>query len=307
MVFVRASTRKVRPTFPMLPLLLLGHILLSSSLQLVKCQLAAAEAYTPTQVSCPPDTSLVRHAGTGTNQSINPSEAAYVGSRQSLVLPSAWKSYLANVEAQVAANNVSALPGYVTDILIGVNGSSGYPTFGIATSGGGYRAAIVGAGVLNALDGRNASAVEAGTGGLLQAATYLTGLSGGSWLVMSLAQADFPTLPELVFQPNDSSGWGGWNTGFSLEAPTTDKIERLAYDLDLVTEIQGKLLAGYPVSIVDLWARILARHFTNGTNANDYFDASLRHGAGITLSSLANVYVDYTYCALPSGIAHRVV
>lgn len=274
----------------MLSLLLLGHTFLSSTL-LVKCQLAAAEAYTPSHISCPPNTSLVRHAGTGTSQSINPSESAYVASRQSLVLPSAWKSYLENVEAQVEAKNVSGLPSYVSDILSGTNGSSAYPTFGIATSGGGYRAAIVGAGVLNALDGRNASAIEAGTGGLLQAATYLTGLSGGSWLVTSLAQADFPTLPDLVFQPNDASGWGGWNANFSLLSPTSDEVKGLAYDLDLVTEIQGKLLAGYPVSIVDLWARILARHFANGTNANDYFDTSLRHGAGITLSSLVNVCV----------------
>ena len=277
----------------MLSLLLLGNTLLSSAL-LVKCQLAAAEAYTPTRVPCPPNTSLIRHAGTGTNQSVSPSESAYVASRQSLVLPSAWKSYLENVEAQVEAKNVSGLPSYVSDILSGTNGSNAYPTFGIATSGGGYRAAIVGAGVLNALDGRNASAVEAGTGGLLQAATYLTGLSGGSWLVTSLAQADFPTLPDLVLQPNDSSGWGGWNAEFSLLSPTSDGVQGLAYDVDLITEIQGKLLAGYPVSIVDLWARILARHFTNGTNANDYFDGSLKHGAGITLSSLVNMYVQNT-------------
>ena len=235
---------------------------------------------------------LFRSAGTGTSQSINPSESAYVASRQSLVLPSAWKSYLENVEAQVEAKNASGLPSYVSDILSGTNGSGAYPTFGIATSGGGYRAAIVGAGVLNGLDSRNASAVEAGTGGLLQAATYLTGLSGGSWLVTSLAQADFPTLPDLVFQPNDASGWGGWNAEFSLLSPTSDEVKGLAYDLDLVTEIQGKLLAGYPVSIVDLWARILARHFTNGTNANDYFETSLQHGAGITLSSLVNVCVN---------------
>ncbi|TFY63535.1 hypothetical protein EVJ58_g3197 [Rhodofomes roseus] len=262
----------------MLSLLFLAYPLFSPLL--VRGQLAAAEAYTPTRVACPPDTSLVRLAGTGTSQSLNPSESAYVSSRQTLVLPSAWQSYLTTVQQQIEAQNVSALPSYVSDIL---------------SAGGGYRAAIVGAGALNALDGRNASAIEAGTGGLLQAATYITGLSGGNWLVTSLAQADFPTLPELVFQPNDVSGWGGWNAEYSLASPTSNTVQGLAYDLGLITEIQGKLLAGYPVSIVDLWARILARHFTNGTSANNYFDSSLPHGAGITFSSLTNLSTFVSY------------
>ena len=61
----------------------------------------------------------------------------------------------------------------------------------IATSGGGYRAAMFGAGVMMGLDGRNQTSVSAGTGGLLQAIDHLSGLSGGSWLVTSLAQAKF--------------------------------------------------------------------------------------------------------------------
>ena len=51
---------------------------------------------------------------------------------------------------------------------------------GISISGGGYRAAQYGAGVLSGLDARNDSAKQAGTGGLLQVSSYIAGLSGAS-------------------------------------------------------------------------------------------------------------------------------
>ncbi|KAI9605684.1 hypothetical protein H4Q26_004049 [Puccinia striiformis f. sp. tritici PST-130] len=52
------------------------------------------------------------------------------------------------------------------------------PNIGIAMSGGGIRALIGGAGILDALDNRNPDAVGAGTGGILQLTNYITGLSG---------------------------------------------------------------------------------------------------------------------------------
>lgn len=45
-------------------------------------------------------------------------------------------------------------------------------------STGGDRAALYGAGVLRALDGREPDSVAKGTGGLLQSATYMSALSG---------------------------------------------------------------------------------------------------------------------------------
>ena len=57
------------------------------------------------------------------------------------------------------------------------------PNVAIAVSGGGYRAMIHGASIFNALDGRNETAVKQGTGGVVQLATYMAGLSGGSWFV----------------------------------------------------------------------------------------------------------------------------
>jgi len=68
----------------------------------------------------------------------------------------------------------------------------------IAASGGRYRAMVHGAALLNAFEARNASSVAQGTGVILQLATYIAGLSGGSWLVGSLAVNDFPAIFRVV-------------------------------------------------------------------------------------------------------------
>lgn len=248
---------------------------------LVQGQAAAATAYTPKSAQCPSDFVLVRHAGTSTNQTLAPSEAAYIKSRQSDVLPSAWTTYLSNVQ-----DTGAPLPDYVSMILNGSGSTS--PTLGIATSGGGYRAAIFGAGILNALDGRNSSSSKAGLGGLLQSATYLSGLSGGSWLLTSLVQANFPTIPELIFGDGTSGDYAGWLSQFGISTPTSVTATNELFIASLLAESKGKYDAGFPVTFGDIWARALSRHFVNGTTATNFLDNSSAHGAGITFSGLAN-------------------
>lgn len=258
--------------------------LLSLPAWLVAAQTIASQAYTPIAELCPEGFTLVRMAGSPENQALSPDEAAYVQARRSQVIPQAWKTYLANVEA----TNVT-LPLYVSSILSG--SSSQTPNFGIATSGGGYRAAIFGAGVLNALDGRNASSNSAGLGGLLQATSYLAGLSGGAWFVASLAQASFPTIQELIFgYPNPAAAndtWGGWNAEYNLVVPSSDPITDDDYLVHIAKELEGKYDAGYAVTLADYWARLLARHFVNGTFSSNLYNESYTHGAGILWSSVA--------------------
>lgn len=263
-------------------------VLLSALPTLVHGQTAAAKAYTPTFGECPSDFTLIRQAGTSNNESIqtlSPSEVGYLQARKSDVLPSAWKAYLSNAQNVVGVG--VPLPDYVISIL-GGNGSA-TPTLGIATSGGGYRAAIFGAGILNALDGRDSESVKAGTGGLLQAATYLTGLSGGSWLVTSLTQANFPPIQELIFGTNTSGDYAGWLPEIGVVTPSNDTTQNEEYIGGLVEEIKGKHDVGFPVTVGDLWARALSRHFVNGTTTSNFADNSSTHGAGITFSGLANV------------------
>ena len=141
---------------------------------------------------------------------------------------------------------------------------------------------------MSSLDGRNATSVKTGTGGLLQAASYLAGLSGGSWLVGSLVQNDFPTFPELIFG-SPASGSEGWLTQIDLTQPSSDPQAELAFIETLVAEVAGKFLSGFPVTITDLWARALARHFVNGTTSANFFNPNITHGAGQTFSGLVNM------------------
>ncbi|KLO18750.1 hypothetical protein SCHPADRAFT_819403 [Schizopora paradoxa] len=248
----------------------------------------AVTAYTPSVGACPKGFELVRSAGTVGNQSLGPDEASYISKRKTQVLPDAWKTYVQNVQSKDLD-----LPSYVSSILGGGANISDLPSLGIAVSGGGFRAAIFGAGVLNALDGRNESSKTAGTGGLLQASLYLTGLSGGSWLVSSFAQAEFPTFQEVIFGipgGSNSSEYSGWNIEFNAFLPHDNTTLDIPYLQGVINETRGKFDAGFPVTFVDLWGRCIARHFVNGTDSNNIFTTITDlHGAGVTYSSLANL------------------
>ncbi|OSD00770.1 lysophospholipase [Trametes coccinea BRFM310] len=257
---------------------------------LAAAQSIAAKQYAPVLQPCPASIDLVRSVGSDPqSQKLSLEEAHYIHSRQSSILPTAWVDYYLNVLHDTS----QLLPLYITQILLGSLGLDALPNLGIATSGGGLRAALFGAGVLSVLDGRNQTSVQAGTGGLLQTAKYLSGLSGGSWLVLSLAQADFPMLPELIFgtTPAGAGGdsFGGWLPQFDILEPGADANATAAFVGTLLEEASLKRAAGFPVTITDIWGRSLARHFVNGTTADDFFDANLPHGAGITLSSVPDV------------------
>lgn len=100
---------------------------------------------------------------TPANQTLHADEEEYVNSRLSDVIPEAWEDWIGD----------GSHIGYNTSLFRNVSAK-----IGISISGGGYRAAQYGAGVLSGLDARNSSAKQAGTGGLLQVSSYLAGLSG---------------------------------------------------------------------------------------------------------------------------------
>ena len=94
---------------------------------------------------------------------------------------------------------------------------SNLPNIGVAVSGGGYRAMLNGAGVIEAFDSRTPNSTSTGQlGGLLQSATYLSALSGGSWLVGSLYTNNFTSIDSILSQDTSDSGSGDlWQFGNS--------------------------------------------------------------------------------------------
>ncbi|KAH9820428.1 Lysophospholipase, catalytic domain [Teratosphaeria destructans] len=152
------------------------------------------------------------------------------------------------------------------------NNASALPNIGIAVSGGGYRAMLNGAGVLEAFDNRTVNATNTGQlGGLLQAATYLAGLSGGSWLVGSLYANNFTSIDQILAQDTSADDSGDlWQLGNSIfEGPDSGGIQlfdSVGYYSSLVDSVDGKNDAGFNTTITDYWGRALSYQLINATD-----------------------------------------
>ena len=116
---------------------------------------------------CPAD-GLVRPA-----KGLSPSEKAYVQARQ-VKAGAALSAWVKKIDSEFGASTV--------------------PVVGLSHSGGGFRALLTGAGVVQAFDERDG---KGATNGLYQGITYQTGLSGGGWLLSALIGNDWPTISTL--------------------------------------------------------------------------------------------------------------
>ena len=201
---------------------------------------SALAGYAPYQVDCP-DGSLVRTAN-----NLSTEEADWVSERHKVT-----DKYLETFlnDANLEDFDASSFLSNTTD------GRS--ITIGIAFSGGGYRAMLAGAGQLAALDNRTEGAHKEGLGGLLQASTYLVGLSGGNWLVGSVAVNNFTSVQDIVNNKIDIwdlehsiVNMGGWNL-----------VKAYEYYKDLYDDVSAKEDAGFEVSLTDTWGRALSHQF----------------------------------------------
>ncbi|KAI9600891.1 hypothetical protein H4Q26_000685 [Puccinia striiformis f. sp. tritici PST-130] len=236
---------------------------LSSNLSPVHSALIERLTYAPSKVACPEHFGI-RQGG----HSVGIAERAYNEGRRTQVLTHAYQEYLTNLNTFVASHKDKSLvlPNYLTRILSSKNATE-LPRFSIAVG------AIFAAGIMNAMDGRNASSVQAGTGGLLQIADYITGLSGSAWLVVSWAESELAPLYDLVGGAGKSSRRVGWFTQYNLFDPTASFRSRnfaehfkkfllgTKYWSKILDQVIQKGLAGFPISLVDLWGRVLSYHF----------------------------------------------
>ncbi|KAF8314068.1 hypothetical protein DL93DRAFT_2080560 [Clavulina sp. PMI_390] len=208
--------------------------------------------------TCP--STLIRQPSSS-SEALSSDESAWVAARRANVV-SAWESYLTNSALNLTSSGFD-VKGFMAN-------TSNLPNIAIATSGGGYRAMLHGAGMFNAFDSRNASSVAQGTGGVLQLATYMAGLSGGSWWTGTLAVNDFPPINDLV---------NFWNLEESLIDPS-GLINLITYYTGLQKQIDQKLnVGGFDLSLTDYWGAALSRHLVNATDG----------GAATTFSSIQNL------------------
>ena len=184
--------------------------------------------YAPTTVQCP-SKPLVRPA-TG----ISSQESSYISSRKS--------------KASTGLTSWLKKQGKFS--------TSSQPVVGFSSSGGGYRALLETAGVVQGFDSRDS---DLGTSGVYQGLTYQAGLSGGSWFLSSLAGNNWPTITSLKT--------GLWEQAFqnSIIVPAILLSEAgLETYAKVVIDIAAKKAAGYDTTIIDAWGRLLSYQLLYG-------------------------------------------
>lgn len=142
---------------------------------------------------------------------------------------------------------------YLSDVAN--KNASNLPNVAIALSGGGYRAMLNGGGALKAFDSRTPNSTSSGQlGGLLQTATYVSGLSGGSWLLASVYVNNFTTIGSLQV---DGAG-EAWQLDQSiLEGPSTGGFQLLStaeYYNTIYDQVESKSNAGFETTLTDIWS-----------------------------------------------------
>jgi lysophospholipase len=185
--------------------------------------------YAPRQAQCP-STPLVRPA-TG----LSTSEASFLRSRK--------------------ARADQGLRAWLKKTNPGFNNTGRLPTLALTTSGGGYRSLLCGAGVIQGYDIRDSNV---STSGLYQAFTYQAGLSGGAWLLSSLAGNNYPTISAL----RDDLWIEAFRDSLLLPSFLTTAV---AYG-QVTNDVVAKDRAGFPPTLTDPWGRLLSYQLLFGFN-----------------------------------------
>ncbi|MBW0536398.1 hypothetical protein O181_076113 [Austropuccinia psidii MF-1] len=229
-------------------------------------------SYAPFRVDCPSNQRLLRLAGSAIrkNQTLSQGEQSFLQGRKSVLEP-LWRDFLIHGPGNKTGYQYTALMD---------DDQNDWPILGLAHSGGGERAALYGAGVLHAFDARtNSSPLR----GVLQLSTYITGLSGGSWLVTSLAANNYPPIPQLV---------QGWEFDKDLVFPgDKNPISNTRFLDHAYDTAKLKKNAGFHTSLTDVWGVALGYHFLPGTSDQNFFKVgtSSNHGAGLLFSDLKEI------------------
>ncbi|POS83805.1 hypothetical protein EPUL_005795, partial [Erysiphe pulchra] len=226
---------------------------------------SSSRGYAPSVVPCPNIRPRIRKA-----VDISPAEESWLKVRRKQTIQPMidWLSRASITDFDAAS--------YIESVQ---NDPRNLPNIAIAISGGGYRALTSGAGFLAAADVRtNGSTSPGHIGGLLQASTYVSGLSGGGWLVSSVFVNNFASIESLRDRGDNSSVFKLQNS--ILEGPDIkDRLfERSTYLKRITDEVNSKKDAGFNTSVTDLMGRALSFQLIDAVDG----------GPNLTFSSIAS-------------------
>jgi lysophospholipase len=189
--------------------------------------------YAPTKGKCDGLPSLVRSTAKG-RQTLGQPESDYIRSRSA-------KASLALRRWLGSALRDEGERSRVGEKL---------PTLALTISGGGLRSMLLGAGVVQALDGGDSNG---SVSGLYQAMSYHAGLSGGAWLLSSIIGNDFSSISGVARDP--------WATTLLENSSLimTENIEKMPELKALIkSDISAKARAGFRPTPADAWGRASA-------------------------------------------------
>ncbi|EGG07350.1 uncharacterized protein MELLADRAFT_105902 [Melampsora larici-populina 98AG31] len=195
--------------------------------------------YAPIKEDCPADFKI----NINYTAIMSEGEASYVQEKASNSVQG-WAEYLtrANLTDFDVADFLSQATSTEGNALAGKT----LPNIGFAASGGGHRAMLYSASILAAFDGRDSDARDSRTGGILQLMNYISGLSGGAWMLGSWAAADFPD-----FQSMQNSSWKLTGDERYIKMEIGQEYPAIS------TDIKRKKHAGFPVSVVERFLLII--------------------------------------------------
>lgn len=225
----------------------------------ISANASISEGYAPREVKCPSKKTLVRKG-----DSISLNETKWIKERQKKT-----------EEGLVSFLDKANLTDFDAKKFIMNSTNSSQPlNIGLAFSGGGYRSMLSGAGQLAALDNRTEDGHAYSLGGVLQSSTYISGLSGGAWMLGSLVMEDWPTVENVIFENPDDL----WNLTSDRQLVNTSQIWKIGFPLlaanlngalthmnhwmnggnGIVNDLESKNNARFPTTLTDAWARGLA-------------------------------------------------
>ncbi|KAI0999666.1 Lysophospholipase 1 [Podosphaera aphanis] len=248
------------------------HISESGSMEVRSVEVAAAKkrafpvspsgGYAPGVVNCPSERPVIRNA-----RDISQNEKSWLQLRRNQTIDPmiSWLS-----RAEISGFDTTS---YINQVR---NDASLLPNIGIAISGGGYRSLFTGGGFLAAADDRVDNSTSFGQiGGLLQATTYVAGVSGGSWVTGSMFINNFSSVQALR---DGGDRTGLWKFGNSiLQSPDTDGpqiLDDINYFRTIIGNVRSKSEAGFATSITDYWGRALSFQLVNATDGGPAYTFS---------------------------------
>lgn len=217
----------------------------------------APNGYAPAVVNCPSTRPSIRSAN-----ALSPEESAWLQKRRpNTIDPMRQFLERANITGFDVGQYFSTHTGNV----------SALPNIAISFSGGGYRALLNGAGGLAAFDSRTPGSTGKGQlGGLLQASTYVSALSGGGWMIGSIYANNFTSVQSILDQGENTEIWQFQNSLFT--GPPRGRVQILStadYFANLVNTVQSKVdsTAGkFNTSITDYYGRGLSFQLINASD-----------------------------------------